>query len=139
VELVCGQTYELLAHAEAAVVTSGTATLETALLGVPEVVCYRTDRLSYLIARMFVKIRHISLVNIIMDRTVVTELIQGDMALPRAEAELRAILRGGARRAPMLSDFAALRTLLGTAGASDRFAARMVAELESAHPAADND
>ena len=127
---VCDQTYGMLSYAEAAVVTSGTATLETALIGTPEMVCYRADKFSMNIARVVVKIRFISLVNIIMDREVVRELIQWDMKMPKAEAELKAILPGGEKHEKMLADFGELRRMVGGPGASDRFAARMVEILK---------
>jgi lipid-A-disaccharide synthase len=127
VKFVCNKTYETLSFAEAAVVTSGTATLEAALIGTPEVVCYKTDGLSARVGKLLIKVKFISLVNLIMDREVVRELIQWDMTMPNAEAELGAILPGGNKRETMLADFAALRRTVGEAGASERFAARMVA------------
>lgn len=130
VDFVCDQTYELLNIAEAAVVTSGTATLETALIGTPEFICYRGDNLSYHIAKQFVKIRFISLVNLIMDREVVRELIQFDMTMDNATKELEAIMPGGTKREKMLADYAELRKEVGGEGASDRFAARMVELLK---------
>ncbi len=130
VRYVCDQTYPLLAHAQAAVVTSGTATLETALLGTPEFVCYRANKISMNIGRVILTIRFISLVNLIMDREVVRELIQWDMTMPKAVAELRAILPGGEKREQMLADYALLREAVGGAGASERFAARMVELLK---------
>ncbi len=130
VKFVCDKTYEILSFAEAALVTSGTATLETALIGTPEVVCYKTDGLSAQVGKLLIKVRFISLVNLIMDREVVRELIQWDMTVPNAEAELTAILPGGGKREMMLSDFEALRRTVGDAGASDRFAARMVKILK---------
>ncbi|MCD8172707.1 MAG: lipid-A-disaccharide synthase [Alistipes sp.] len=129
VGFVSGATYPLLAYSEAAVVCSGTATLETALMNVPEVVCYRKDALSVFIGRFLVKIRFISLVNLIMDREVVRELIQQDMTLDNAAEELRALLPGGRKREKMLGDFAELARLVGGSGASERFGARMVSEL----------
>ncbi|MDR0511445.1 MAG: lipid-A-disaccharide synthase [Rikenellaceae bacterium] len=126
VRVVFGQTYPLLRYAEAAVVASGTATLEAALIGTPEFVCYRVDGFSMMIARLFLKIRYVSLVNIIMGREVVRELLQEQMSRANADAELRAILPGGARREAMLADFDRLRRLVGGPGASDRFAAKMV-------------
>ncbi|MBQ4279162.1 MAG: lipid-A-disaccharide synthase [Rikenellaceae bacterium] len=131
VRYVCDRTYDLLAHAEAAVVTSGTATLETALIGTPEVVCYRTSWPSILIGRLVIKVPFVSLVNLIMGREVVRELLQHHMTMSNAEAELRAILPGGGRRERMLADFEALRARVGGAGASDRFGARMVALLRA--------
>ncbi len=122
-------TYPLLAHAEAAVVTSGTATLETALIGTPEVVFYRTNRFTIAAGRLLLKIPFISLVNLIMGREVVREIIQSGLGVEEAEAELRSILEGGSKRARMLSDYEVLRGKVGGSGASARFARRMVDEL----------
>ncbi len=130
VKLVTDQTYGLLRYAEGAVVCSGTATLETALIGTPEVVCYRMDEFSYRVARAFVKIGFISLVNIIMKREVVRELIQHDMTVENAAAELKAIMKGGEKHDKMMTDYAELQAVVGGEGASDRFAARMVATLK---------
>jgi lipid-A-disaccharide synthase len=129
--IVFGQTYALLRHAEAAVVTSGTATLETALIGTPETVCYRVDGFSMMVARLFLKIKYVSLVNIIMGREVVRELLQEQMNPANADASLRAILTGGERRERMLADFEELRRLVGGQGASERFAKRMVEAVTS--------
>lgn len=126
---VCDKTYELLKYSEAAVVTSGTATLETALIGTPEIVCYKSDAFSVLFGRIVIKVRFISLVNLIMDREVVRELIQSDMSMEKASAELEGILGGGGKREKMLADFEELRRIVGGPGASDRFAAKMVEEL----------
>lgn len=131
IKYVCDRTYEILSFAEAAVVTSGTATLEAALIGTPEVVCYRGDGLSIWIARRFVRVKFISLVNLIMGRETVRELIQRDMNMDNASAELVAILPGGAKREKMLVEFGELRRIVGGSGASDRFAARMVEELKA--------
>lgn len=131
VKLVTDQTYGLLRYADGAVVCSGTATLETALIGTPEVVCYRMDEFSYRVARAFVKIGFISLVNIIMKREVVRELIQHDMTVANAAAELKAIMKGGAKHDQMMADYGELQAVVGGEGASDRFAARMVEILKS--------
>ncbi len=125
------RTYDLLHFAEAAVVTSGTATLETALIGTPEVVCYRADELSMRIGRHLVKIPFISLVNLVMGREVVRELIQWDMTQENACNELMSILEGGGKRERMVRDFESLREIIGGSGASDRFAARMVEFLKN--------
>lgn len=131
VKCVTDQTYGLLRYAEGAVVCSGTATLETALIGTPEVVCYRMDEFSYRVARAFVKIGFISLVNIIMKREVVRELIQHDMTVANAATELRSIMEGDHKHAQMMGDYAELQAVVGGEGASDRFAARMVEILKS--------
>ena len=130
VRYVCDKTYELLAVSDAAVVTSGTATLETALLGVPEMVCYRRDLPTMLIGKMFLKTKYVSLVNLVLDRECVRELLQYQMNMPNATAELRAILPGGAKHDRMISDYAELGRLIGGSGASDRVGARMVELLK---------
>lgn len=131
ISFVCNQTHTLLNYAQAAVVTSGTATLEAALVGTPEMVCYRGDRLTMNVGRIIVRIRFISLVNLILDREVVRELIQWDMKMPKAVAELKAILPGGEKRKKMLAEFAELQRIIGDAGASERVAARMVGLLKN--------
>ena len=122
ITLVQGRTYDLLRHARAALVTSGTATLETALFGVPEVVCYKSGALNVWIARRLVDIKYISLVNLIMDREVVRELIQGDLTTDSLSAELVRLLAEGPYRTRMLSDLAELRDRLGGPGASAKVA-----------------
>ena len=126
IRYVCDQTYETLAAAEAAVVTSGTATLETALLGTPEVVVYRTLWFQVKLQPYVLKVPWVSLVNLNVERESVAEIIQSNLDITRAERELRAILRGGKKRARMLSDFEELRAVIGGPGASDRFARRIV-------------
>ncbi len=130
IRYVCDQTYETLAAAEAAVVTSGTATLETALLGIPEAVVYRTVWWQVWLRPYVLKVPWVSLVNLNLGRECVAELIQSDLSVERAEQELRAIVAGGAKRGKMLADFDELRTVIGGPGASERFAARMVEELK---------
>ena len=131
IRYVCDQTYETLAAAEAAVVTSGTATLETALLGIPEAVVYRTVWWQVWLRPYVLKVPWVSLVNLNLGREAVAELIQSDLSVERAEQELRAIVAGGAKREKMLADFDELRTVIGGPGASERFAKRMVEELNS--------
>ncbi len=118
VHLLEGNTYALLQAAEAALVTSGTATLETALIGTPQVVVYKANPLSVWIARRLVKVKYISLVNLIMDRAVVSELIQGDVQAKRIKKELEAILPEGQNGTQILADYAALKQKLGGEGAS---------------------
>ena len=130
IKVLTDKTYGLLKYASGAVVCSGTATLETALIGTPEVVCYRMDEFSYRVARAFVKIGFISLVNIIMGREVVRELIQHDMTVENASKELRDIMEGGAKHTKMVADYKELQRIVGSEGASDRFAARMVELLK---------
>lgn len=130
IRYVCDQTYETLAAAEAAVVTSGTATLETALLNVPEVVVYRTLWVQVKLQPYVLNVPYVSLVNLNLGRESVVEIIQSGLDISRAERELRAILTGGEKRERMLRDFAELRAVIGGAGASERFAARMVELLK---------
>jgi lipid-A-disaccharide synthase len=119
-------TYGLLKNAHAAIVTSGTATLETALYGVPEVICYKASPLSYYIARQLIKgIKYICIVNLIADRPVVTELIQNDVNESRLAQELK-LLSDTDYRAKMAKEYEDVRELLGKAGASQRTAALML-------------
>lgn len=134
IRYVCDQTYEVLLAAEAAVVTSGTATLETALLGTPEVVVYRLPAIEYRCMPLVVRCPWISLVNLNLGRESVAEVLQSNLDTTRAERELRAILPGGEKRERMLADFRELRTVIGGPGASDRFAARMVELLRAEKP-----
>jgi lipid-A-disaccharide synthase len=131
VALVKERTYEILHIASAALVTSGTATLEAALHGTPQVVCYKGDFISMLIAWMVIKVKYISLVNLIMGSEVVKELVQYDLTREKLLAELKSILPGGTRREGMLKDYAILKEKLGTAGASGRVAAEMVREMRA--------
>lgn len=129
VTLVFAQTYNLLNVAKAAIVASGTATLETALFHVPQVVVYRGGAISVAIARALVKIRFISLVNLIMDRSVVTELIQGDCNTANIIHILQNILRGPVR-IKMMEDYRELSAKMGTAGASQRTAMLLLNYLQ---------
>ena len=122
VDVVFNQTYDVLKHAEAALVTSGTATLETALFSVPQVVCYRAGNVSYFIAKQFVKTQYISLVNIVMNAEVVKELIQFDMNADKLETELNKLLYDNVYRQEMLDNYEKLRKELGGTGASERVA-----------------
>jgi lipid-A-disaccharide synthase len=128
--LVMDQTYELLQCSSAAVVTSGTATLETALFSVPEVVCYKANRFSYLIAKWLIRVKFISLVNLVMDKEVVKELIQKDMAAENIVAELEKLLHDGKRQRQMLEDYDDLQERLGNAGASAMAAEVIQKELK---------
>lgn len=117
-KLVLNQTHDLLHFAEAALVTSGTATLETALLEVPEVVCYKGNRLSYEIARRIIDVKYISLVNLIMDRMVVKELIQNELTKENLVSELNNLLTNENVKDRLKNDFAELKSKLGFKGAS---------------------
>lgn len=129
-QVIYDSTYDLLENSEAALVTSGTATLETALLNVPQVVCYKGSYLSYRIARMLVKVRFIALVNLIMDRKVVTELIQADLTEANLVKELKDLLDPMTRH-EMLSDYEELVHKLGGPGASENTAQLMIKYLRS--------
>lgn len=122
VHIVHSQTYDLLSNAEVAVVTSGTATLETALFEVPEVVCYIGSPISYMIAKRLIKIKFISLVNLIMDREVVKELIQKECNPVSIRKELNRLVKGGEKRESMLEDYRQLKKILGGGGASKKIA-----------------
>jgi lipid-A-disaccharide synthase len=124
-KVITNETYDLLSHAHAALVTSGTATLETALFNVPQVVCYRTGFFTYQIAKLLVKIKFISLVNLIADKGIVTELIQGDFNLNNLKVELDKVISGPTRQI-VLNEYAELQKMMGPAGASDRVAKLIV-------------
>jgi len=130
VQVIINQTYSLLSFSRAAIVTSGTATLETALFKVPEVVCYRTGALSALIVKNLVDVKYISLVNLVMDEEVVKEFIQNDMNTANITRELHQILEDKTYRNVMLGKMEILRTKLGGPGASKRAATDMISRLK---------
>ena len=123
-------TYELLANSEAALVTSGTATLETALMNVPQVVCYKGGNVSYLIARSLVKVAYISLVNLIMEREVVKELIQKNLNPKSLHMELKKILDTTIRKR-IFKDYAELTEKLSTGGAAAQTALHIARDLDA--------
>jgi lipid-A-disaccharide synthase len=116
VDTVSNQTYLLLMNAKAALVTSGTATLETALFDVPEIVCYKGNAFSYQIAKRLIKIKYISLVNLIMDKEVITELIQDELTVENLKTELSSILNDTIKIEKIKSDYAELRKILQLGG-----------------------
>ncbi len=126
IPVVMGRTYDLLKQAKAALVTSGTATLETALIGTPEVVCYRGGNISYQIALRLIKVKYISLVNLIMDRPVVKELIQDELNVENLSRELNLLLNDTPERKNLLGDYDELRQILGGDGASRRAAESVI-------------
>lgn len=130
VKLVCNKTYELLAVSEVALVKSGTSTLEAALIGTPQIVCYKGDWISYFIARMLLKIRFISLVNLLADREVVKELIQGEFNAHNIIKELNLLVQGGWKRDIMKKGYDDIGQLVGRSGVSDRVAADMYESLK---------
>jgi len=121
VRLVMNQTYELLSQATAALVTSGTATLETCMFGVPQVVCYYTPLKHFIgmMKRLVLTVKYVSLVNLIADREVVTELVAETFSVGNIRRELEAILPGGSRRQPMLDDYKEVYRRLGENNAPD--------------------
>ena len=121
VAFISNKTYDLLSVSTAALVTSGTATLETALFKVPQVVCYKANAISYQIAKRIITLKYISLVNLIMDREVVTELIQGDLNTKQLKKELTKILDEDIRK-KLFSDYYELEKKLGGKGASEKTA-----------------
>ena len=126
VSSVSNQTYSLLLTAQAACVTSGTATLETALFGVPEVVCYKGSSISYQIARRLIKVKYISLVNLIMDKLVVKELIQDDLTPENLRRELGDILNNTDRQQQLRIDYLNLKELLSQGGHASANAAESI-------------
>jgi len=125
--MVKNRTYELLKQAKAALVTSGTATLETALFGVPQVVCYKGNPMSYWLARKLVKVKHISLVNLIMDKQVVTELIQDELNEKNLNASLNKLLHNETYKQELKNDYNDLWHTLGDKHASELAAKEIIA------------
>ncbi len=125
---VRNQTYNLLMKASAALVTSGTATLETALFGVPEIVCYKGSSISYQIAKRLIKIKYISLVNLIMDKEVVTELIQDQLTSENLVKELSALLNNADRKAILKKDYFDLKAILSAGRHASAKAAKSIVE-----------
>jgi lipid-A-disaccharide synthase len=130
VRVVTDRTYELLSVCEAAIVKSGTSTLEAALFNIPQVVCYRGDFFSMLIALMLIRVKFVSLVNLIAGREVVKELLGYSLNRKNLARELSGIVKGGGRRENMLLQYGIIRDKLGPAGASARIAAAMLEELK---------
>ncbi len=133
IHFVQNRTYDLLSISTAALVTSGTATLETALFKVPEVVCYRGNWISYQIAKRVITLKFISLVNLIMDREVVKELIQGELNTKNLVSELTKLLQSDTRQ-KILNDYDLLENKLGGDGASAKTAKLIVDNLKARHP-----
>ena len=130
IKLLFGETYSILRHSDAAIISSGTASLEAALIGVPQVVCYGGNEISYQIARSVVKLKYISLANLIMDKGLFKELIQHDCTPQKISAELDNLLGNSAYREKMLADYRDVRNILGGKGASAKVASAMIEELE---------
>jgi lipid-A-disaccharide synthase len=131
VSSVKNQTYNLLSQSKAALVTSGTATLETALFGVPEVVCYKGSAVSYQIAKRVIKVKYISLVNLIMNRPVVKELIQNDLTEHNLKHELQELLKNEKRINELKRDYAELKRILSEGGNASENAAKVIIDFLS--------
>jgi lipid-A-disaccharide synthase len=130
VKVIFDHTYDLLHAAVAALVTSGTATLETALMGVPQVVIYRMNSLTYTIGKHFVNIEFFSLVNLILGKEAVKELLQKEVTPQRIRTELNKILSDTPARQQMIADYRRLQEILGEPGVSQRVAQRMFESLK---------
>ena len=126
IKILFGETQSIIRHAEAAVVNSGTASLETVLFNTPQVVGYITNPITYWIARKIVKIRYISLGNLIVDKLAFKELIQGDCTAEKIMTEIRALIEDAEHRGKMLSDYSEIRNALGGSGASAAVAKAMI-------------
>ncbi len=131
VSIVNNRTYDLLMQSTAALVTSGTATLETALFGVPEVVCYKGSEISYQIAKRVINIQYISLVNLIMNKQVVRELIQGEMNVANITKELQLLLTNTEKQLQLKEDYTNLKALLHAGGNASQKAASIIITLAS--------
>ncbi|RYU96214.1 lipid-A-disaccharide synthase [Emticicia agri] len=131
ISLVFDQAYDLLSHAEAAMVTSGTATLETALFGVPQVVCYKTSPITYSIGKIVIRVPFISLVNLIAQKEVVTELLQDELTPENIALEIKMVLNNSERRKEQIAEYQRIRSILGSTGASATTGKRIVEILNN--------
>ncbi len=129
VSSVCSKTYELLMQSKAALVTSGTATLETALFEVPEVVCYKGSNISYQIAKRLIKIKYIALVNLIMDKPVVKELIQNELTVENLKHELSELINNKSKQKQLNKDYKDLKDVLSAGGNASSNAAKIIVDL----------
>ena len=132
VSAVRNRTYELLLQSKAACVTSGTATLETALFGVPEVICYKGSAISYQIAKKLIRVKYISLVNLIMDKPVVKELIQDELTVENLGRELNELLNNEEKKAQLKKDYSMLKDILSQGGHASANAAKSIVNWLSA-------
>ena len=133
-ELLFGRTYDIVKFAAAAMVNSGTASLETALIGTPQVVCWSASKLTWFVGKRILRVldhvKYISLANLCLDKPVFKELLQDDFNVSALTSELRTLVVDGSRRSAMLEDYASLRVLLGGGGASKRAAVAMINEIK---------
>jgi lipid-A-disaccharide synthase len=132
VGLIFNQTYELMNYAVAGIIKSGTSTLESALFELPQVVCYKGGSLSFAIGKRLVNVKYISLVNLIMDRPVVKELIQEDLTVENITDELRRLLNDKGYRENIIHQYRELKQMLGGQGASLRIATHLVKDAQAA-------
>jgi|LSQX01.1.fsa_nt_gb lipid-A-disaccharide synthase len=126
IRIVSDDTYGVLSHSDASVISSGTASLEAAIIGTPQVVCYGFNRITYLIARLLVKVKYISLANLILDKIIFKELVQDDASPENIFAEVSRMLTDKEYRSEMERDYAALCEVLGSSGASRKIARQMI-------------
>ncbi len=131
VKAVYNQTYELLKYASAGIIKSGTSTLESALFGLPQVVCYKAGGLSFAIGKRLVKVKYISLPNLILDQPVVKELIQNELTPENISRELKLLLTDSKRISELKSAYKSLSDLLGGEGASKRLASHLVLDAKT--------
>jgi lipid-A-disaccharide synthase len=131
IKILFGQTQSIIRHAEAGVINSGTASLETALFGTPQVVGYITNPITYWLAKKVIKIKYISLGNLIVDRLAFKEYIQHDCNADMLVTEIRELIENQERRNAMLAEYAEIRSLLGGTGASAAVAKAMIEELKN--------
>ena len=128
ITLVRNETYPILKHSSAAIISSGTASLEAAIIGTPQVVCYGGNEISYMIARAVVKLNYISLANLILEKHIFKELIQHDCTVADIACELDRLLTDRDYIAAMKADYAKVREILGGEGASEKVARSMIDE-----------
>ena len=131
--LIPNRTYDIVQQAAAAIVTSGTATLETALFGVPQIVCYKGNPISYWLAKRFIKIKFIALANLIMNRSIVPELIQDDLNTAALQRHLQKLLQDKTTQQQLQADYTELWTALGSKSASDTAAQAVLSMAQQAH------
>jgi lipid-A-disaccharide synthase len=126
--MIFGKTYELLQHSKAAVVNSGTATLETALVGTPQVVIYHVmfGRLAFVVKDLVIKVRFFSLVNLVAEKEVVKELVAHHFTVDKVATELEKLLHNENYRQNMMNEYSEIKKLLGEPGAAERAAKKMV-------------
>ena len=130
VKVVFDQTYDLMKNAKAGIIKSGTSTLESALFNLPQVVCYRAGSLSFAIGKKLVNVKYISLVNLILNKEVVKELIQSELTPENISKELRLLLNESDRRKEVLEGYRQLREVIGDSGASARLAKRLTEDAK---------